>query len=91
MTETRLRDGAVKGDALGGGGTHITRKGTNKMAAYATAVQWIADNDDSDLGDPADGTLLVTIALVADLFHKDQYDVYAEVQRRRRKAHEQKP
>jgi hypothetical protein len=54
------------------------------MAKYSDAIQWIADNDDTDLGEPEDGIFIVSICLVADLFGKDQHIVYADVRRRRR-------
>ena len=54
------------------------------MARYADAIQWIADNDDANLGDPEDGCFIVSISLIADLFGKDEHVVYADVKTRRR-------
>ena len=54
------------------------------MATYRDAIRWIADNDDSDLGDPSDGTYIVSISLVADIFGKEPHTVYWDVVRRRR-------
>ncbi len=53
------------------------------MARYDEAVRWIADNDDSDLGDPDEGLYIVSICLVADCWNRDQHVVYADVTRRR--------
>lgn len=39
------------------------------MARYKDAIQWIADNDDTDW--VADGIESVAASLVADLFKKD--------------------
>lgn len=58
--------------------------GDTEMAKYSYAIQWIADNDDSDLGDPEDGTFIISICLIADLFGMDQHVVYADVCQRRR-------
>ncbi len=53
------------------------------MARYRDAVQWIASNDDQDLGDPAEGGFLVSIQLIADLFGREAETVAADVRRRR--------
>ena len=61
------------------------------MARYREAVQWIADNDDAELGDPDEGGYIVSVILVADLFGKDANQVYFDVMTRRdrdAKAHE---
>lgn len=54
------------------------------MATYKDAISWIADNDDSDLGDPIEGNFIVSIALVADIFGKARHVVYLDVTRRRK-------
>lgn len=54
------------------------------MARYKDAVDWIASNDDSDLGDPVDGTFIVSICMTADLFGKEDHEVYCDVVKRRR-------
>ncbi|MBT9165939.1 MAG: hypothetical protein DDT25_00602 [Chloroflexi bacterium] len=54
------------------------------MASYKDAVIWIADNDDSDLGDPNTGTYIVSISLVSDIFGKEPHAVYLDVVRRRK-------
>ncbi len=53
------------------------------MANYKNAVQWIADNDDADLGDPDEGGFIASIRLVADLFRKDAGVVWGDVSKRR--------
>lgn len=61
------------------------------MARYRDAVQWLANNEDQDLGDPDEGGYLVTIHFAADLFGKEAGQVYADVRRRRdldQRAHE---
>lgn len=61
------------------------------MATYKDAVQWIADNDDADLGDPDEGGFIVSIHLVADLFRKDAGKVWGDVSKRRdldRRSHQ---
>ena len=55
------------------------------MAAYKDGVQWIADNDDANLGEPDDGGYIVTIMLVANIFGKDPDKVYKDVVARRKK------
>jgi hypothetical protein len=41
-----------------------------KMARYMDALQWIADNDDTDFMQNDDWPNSVTLSLVADLFNK---------------------
>ena len=54
------------------------------MASYRAAVEWIADNDDQDLGEP--DSPLVSICMIADLWDKEPSQVHADVARRRRSA-----
>lgn len=54
------------------------------MARYEQAVRWIADMDDSDLGDPDEGGYIVSVCLVADVWSKERHEVYADVMTRRR-------
>ncbi len=54
------------------------------MARYDDAVRWIADMDNTDLGEPSEGTYIISVCLVADVFGKDRHIVYCDVVRRRR-------
>jgi uncharacterized protein YidB (DUF937 family) len=57
-----------------------------KRAGYREAVQWIADNDDTEWvrndKDTALGTPSVTACLVADLFGVDEERVRRDIKRR---------
>ena len=52
-----------------------------KRAGIRDAVEWIARNDDSDLGCPEEGGYLISIMLTADLFGLEPNDVYNRVVR----------
>lgn len=45
---------------------------------YRSAVQWIAGNDDEELGNDDTGYIL-TVCMVADLWGKEQAQVAADV------------
>ena len=55
------------------------------MARYADAIQWMADNDDTEWvdNDPnaGGGALSVTASLVADVFGKTDDQVRADLKR----------
>lgn len=54
-------------------------------ASYPRAIEWIAYNDDVELGDAETG-FVISICLVADLFQGgDQVKVAADVAKYRRK------
>jgi hypothetical protein len=50
------------------------------MARYKDAIQWIADNDDTEWITDPNGCESVTAALVADLFEKDAVQVRADLE-----------
>jgi hypothetical protein len=56
------------------------------MARYKDAIEWMADNDDTEWanhdGSSAIGTESVTACLVADLFNKDIAQVREDLIRR---------
>ena len=51
---------------------------------YREAIEWIALNDDIDIGSEDTG-FIVSIAFVADLWQKEQSEVAAAVERYRKK------
>lgn len=59
------------------------------MASYSQAIEWIADNDDTDFLDHEDdvacGTLSVTASMVCDLFDKTEEQVKASLRLRLRR------
>jgi len=55
------------------------------MAKYTDAVEWIAENDDVDLGSPEAGGFILSINLVADIFGKTPETVHNDVARKRSK------
>jgi hypothetical protein len=57
-----------------------------KRASYRTAVQWIADNDEPTITDPAEMDGLISVLLVADLFEVESSKVAADVIALRKKA-----
>ncbi len=54
------------------------------MASYKQAVEWIASNDDAEIGDEDRG-YIVSVHLVADLWRKEPKTVARAVERHRRK------
>lgn len=56
------------------------------MARYKDAIQWIADNDDTEWVEEDAGTESVTAALVADLFSKTTEQVREDIKRALRRA-----
>lgn len=48
---------------------------------YREAVQWLADNDDTDWLDDPDGCFSVTTALVADIYDRHTDEVAADLRR----------
>ncbi len=53
-----------------------------KRAGYREAVEWIAHNDDHDLGDEEVGYTM-TVCMVADLWGKECFDVAEAVRKYR--------
>lgn len=53
------------------------------MASYKAAIQWIAEEDDTDfLDDPCDDSMMsVTASMVADLFNKDHDTVRKDLRK----------
>lgn len=49
-------------------------------ASYKNAIRWIADNDDSDIGNEESGWI-ISVHLVADLFGKEPRRVALDVLR----------
>lgn len=64
------------------------------MARYKDAIQWMADNDDTDWvehdADDAAGTESVTASLVADLFDKTADQVRADLRHALNKARDRR-
>lgn len=55
------------------------------MASYRKAIQWIADNDESACMDPGEMVTAITVALVADIFGKEDGEVARAVINHRRR------
>jgi hypothetical protein len=53
-----------------------------KRPGYRRAVEWIALNDDSEIGDEETG-FIISIYLIADLFEKEPVEVAKAVERKR--------
>jgi hypothetical protein len=54
-----------------------------RRPAYRHAVQWIADNDEPTILDPLIVQEMISVGLVADLWHKQAADVADDVVRTR--------
>ena len=51
------------------------------MARYQDAIAWVVGNDDTEFLNDDDPMLSVTASLVADLFHKTDDEVLADIRR----------